>query len=82
MVKRPGMPRQLRVEFAGAWYHVMTRGDRREAIFVDDEDRGRFLQTVGEICERTGWQVLAWVLVFVTGAINRGMECMCQTGNL
>ncbi|MGI8605229.1 MAG: transposase, partial [Verrucomicrobiales bacterium] len=57
------MPRQLRIEFAGAYYHVMARGDRREAIFVEDEDRRRFLQTLGEVCERTGWRVLAWVLM-------------------
>ena len=32
------MARQLRVEYEGAIYHVMNRGDRREPIFVDDED--------------------------------------------
>ena len=42
------MPRQVRIEFAGAMYHVMTRGDRREAIVQDDEDRGAFLRTLGE----------------------------------
>jgi len=33
------MPRTMRVEYAGASYHVMDRGDRREDIFVDDVDR-------------------------------------------
>jgi len=33
------MPRQLRIEYAGAIYHVMNRGDRREPIFQDDTDR-------------------------------------------
>jgi len=37
------MPRALRVEYAGAIYHVMNRGDRREAIFRDDQDREVFL---------------------------------------
>ena len=35
------MPRQLRVEFPGALCHVMSRGDRREAIFLDDVESGR-----------------------------------------
>ncbi len=33
------MPRKLRVEYPGAMYHVMSRGDRREDIFLDDVDR-------------------------------------------
>lgn len=32
------MPRQLRIEYAGAVYHVMARGDRREEIVWDDQD--------------------------------------------
>ena len=57
------MARQLRIEYAGAIYHVMSRGDRREAIFKDDEDRRRFLTTLGEACGKTGWQVLALCLM-------------------
>jgi len=34
------MPRKIRVEYADAIYHVMSRGDRREDIFLDDVDRG------------------------------------------
>ena len=37
------MPRKLRVEYPGAIYHAMNRGDRREPIFRDDEDRKLFL---------------------------------------
>ena len=33
------MPRSLRIEYPGAYYHVMARGNRREAIFRDEEDR-------------------------------------------
>jgi REP element-mobilizing transposase RayT len=57
------MPRPLRVEFAGAIYHLMSRGDHREAIFRDDEDRQTFLRTLGEACEKTGWQVHAHCLM-------------------
>ena len=42
------MARKLRVEYAGAIYHLMNRGDRREPIFRDDKDRERFLETLGE----------------------------------
>jgi REP element-mobilizing transposase RayT len=41
----------------------MNRGDRREDIFEDDEDRHRFLKTLGEACEKTGWQVHAYCLM-------------------
>jgi hypothetical protein len=41
------MPRPPRIEFKGAIYHVMNRGDRREPIFRDDPDRKRFLETLG-----------------------------------
>jgi len=34
-----GMARKLRIEYAGAIYHLMNRGDRREPIFLDDVDR-------------------------------------------
>ena len=57
------MPRQVRIEFAGAVYHVMARGDRREAIVRDDEDRRTFLRTLGEACERAGFRVHAYVLM-------------------
>ena len=57
------MARQLRLEYAGAIYHVMNRGDRQEAIFLDAEDRRRFLKTLGEACEKAGWQVHAYCLM-------------------
>ena len=57
------MARKLRVEYAGAIYHVMNRGDRRELIFMDDADRQRFVDTLGEVCAKTGWQVHAYVLM-------------------
>jgi putative transposase len=57
------MARRLRVEYEGAIYHVMSRGDRREAIFKGDEDRELFLKTLGEACAKTDWQVHAWCLM-------------------
>ncbi len=57
------MPRQLRLEYHGAVYHVMNRGDRREDIFRDDEDRRLFLSTLAEACQKTLWQVHAYCLM-------------------
>lgn len=57
------MARKVRVEYPGAIYHVMNRGDRREPIFRDDEDRQTFLRTLGEACGKTGWRVQAWCLM-------------------
>src|SRR4051812_36811841 len=57
------MPRPLRVEYPGAMYHVMSRGDRREAIYEDEKDRQVFLKTLGEACAKTGWDIHAFVLM-------------------
>ncbi len=57
------MPRQLRLEYEGAIYHVINRGDRREAVFRDEQDCQRFLEALGEACEKTGWQVHAYCLM-------------------
>lgn len=57
------MPRKERIEYAGAMYHVMDRGDRLEAIFQDDRDREIFLKTLGQMCERTGWRIHSYVLM-------------------
>jgi REP element-mobilizing transposase RayT len=57
------MARPLRIEYAGAVYHVMARGNQGLSIFRDDQDRQRFLETVGEACEKTGWRFHAYVLM-------------------
>jgi REP element-mobilizing transposase RayT len=44
-------------------YHVMSRGDRREKIFLDDVDRQDFLKTLAEACQKTGWQVHSYCLM-------------------
>jgi REP element-mobilizing transposase RayT len=53
----------MRVEYAGAIYHLMSRGDRREDIFLDDVDRQDFLKTLAEACQKTGFQVHAYCLM-------------------
>ena len=51
------MPRKLRVQYGGAIYHLMNRGDRREPIFLDEEDQKMFLAALGQTCEKTDWQI-------------------------
>lgn len=57
------MARKLRIQFPGALYHLLSRGDRREAIVRDDVDRARFIETLSEACGKTGWKVLAFSLL-------------------
>ena len=57
------MARSIRIQAAGAYYHVMSRGNRREDIFHDDDDRRFFLHTLSQACGRTSWRVHAWVLM-------------------
>jgi REP element-mobilizing transposase RayT len=57
------MPRSIRIEHPGAFYHVMARGNRRENIYRDDDDRRFFLKALAQGCEMTGWRVHAWVLM-------------------
>jgi len=57
------MARPLRIEFPGAVYHVTSRGDRREDIFVDDEDRHALLQILAQALSRFDAQALAYCLM-------------------
>jgi len=57
------MPRSLRVEYAGAHYHAMCRGNNGQNIFVADKGRRLFLSTLEEVCEQTGWRIHAYCLM-------------------
>jgi REP element-mobilizing transposase RayT len=57
------MARKPRVEFEGATYHVMCRGNRQAPIFKDDRDHEIFLDTLNEVSERNGWLIHAFVLM-------------------
>ena len=54
------MARPLRLEFSGAVYHVTSRGDRREDIFLADDDRHEWMAVLGLVCERFNWVVHAY----------------------
>ena len=57
------MARPIRIEFAGALYHVTSRGGLREDIYLEDADRELFLATLGETCQRCNWRVHAYCLM-------------------
>ena len=57
------MARPLRVQAAGAHYHVGARGNDRNAVFVTDEDRRRFLALLGTVVDRYGWRLYAYCLM-------------------
>ena len=57
------MARPLRLEYEGAVYHVTSRGNAQADIFLDDGDRARFLQTLGDVVARYGWICHAYCLM-------------------
>src|SRR5258708_5886675 len=57
------MPRAPRIEYAGAIYHVMNRGNHLEPIFRDDADRALFVKTLTETCKASGWVIHSFVLM-------------------
>jgi hypothetical protein len=57
------MARAWRIEYEGALYHVLSRGNQRQEIAVNDEDRKLFLDTVGQMSERFEIDVYAYVLM-------------------
>ncbi|MGL6159698.1 transposase [Microbulbifer sp.] len=57
------MARPLRIEFAGALYHVTARGNARQDIYLEDADKVGFLELVGKACERYDWLCHAYCLM-------------------
>lgn len=57
------MPRKPRIHFDGALYHVICRGNQRQQIFKDDQDRQRYLDLLKEAQGRFGFKLYAYVLM-------------------
>jgi len=57
------MTRPVRINIAGGWYHITSRGQRRQAIYYDDKDRAEFLDRLEEATKRYGVEVHAYVLM-------------------
>jgi putative transposase len=76
------MPRPLRDQSAGI-RHITCRGNRRQAVFRDDRDRGRYLWLLDEACGLYGWRIAGYCLMrnhvhlvarVGAGTISRGMQ--------
>jgi REP element-mobilizing transposase RayT len=83
------MAYQPRIEVPYGYYHVVTRGNNRQAIYVDDRDRERFLTLLGRVARRYGWLFHAYclmgnhyhlVLQIAEAGLSRGM-CELNTGH-
>ncbi len=57
------MARPLRIEYAGALYHVTSRGDGQDDIYLNDEDRKEYLDVLRDVCERYNWIIHAYCLM-------------------
>lgn len=57
------MPRTARIDYPGALHHVIARGLNKQAIFLDDKDRDRFLDRLSTVLTRTGAPCYAWALM-------------------
>jgi len=57
------MARPLRIEFPGAIYHVMSRGNQRRSVFEDEHDYLRLLEGLEQTVGRFGWELLSFVLM-------------------
>ena len=77
------MVRPIRVEYAGALYHVTSRGNRKEDIYLDDEDRMDWLAVLGQTCKRFNWVIHAYcqmtnhyhlLVETIDGNLSRGMR--------
>jgi putative transposase len=77
------MIRPLRIELAGGLYHVTSRGDRREDIYLGEADRRIWLAIFGAVCKHFHWVCHAWcqmsnhyhiVVETVEGNLSQGMR--------
>jgi len=57
------MARPLRIEYPGAVYHITTRGNAHQDIFLDDADREKLLEVLDQTAERFNWLCHAYCLM-------------------
>ena len=57
------MARPLRIEFKNALYHVTSRGDGRDDIYLSDQDRVQYLDVLAQVCDRFNWVLHAYCLM-------------------
>jgi REP element-mobilizing transposase RayT len=71
------MARKIRIEYAGAVYYMMARGNQGRDVYADDRDRKLGLETPAEACEKTGWRLHAWVMM--NNHYHLLLEKACET---
>ena len=76
----PPLARKIRIEYAGAVYHVMALGNPGWDIYADDRDGKLWLETLGEACEKTGWRIHAWVIMNNRGNATRAAGDRASVG--
>ena len=57
------MSRPLRLEYAGALYHVTARGNERKPIYLEDDDFQLYLEVLGDVCDQYNWVIHAYCLM-------------------
>lgn len=57
------MARKPRIEFEGGFYHVITRGNQRQRVFLDEKDFSKYLEFLSDYKERYGFWIYAYVLM-------------------
>ena len=57
------MARPLRIEFDGAYYHVLSRGNNKSSIFREEEDYRDFLDLLDQMHDRFSIDIYAYVLM-------------------
>jgi putative transposase len=57
------MARRPRIQFEGAFYHIITRGNQRQDIFLDESDRRRYLELLHRYRIKCGFILYAYVLM-------------------
>jgi putative transposase len=72
------MPRRLRIQDPGVWYHVPSRGNERRQMFADDQDRKKFSDIVAESVESFGVHLRSYVSM----ANHFHLLLMTPAGNL
>ena len=69
------MSKSLRISYSGALYHITSRGDGREKIYLNDNDREVFLSVLSDVYNKFNWQIHAYCLMNVglapTGILKR-----------
>jgi len=61
------MARPLRIEYPGAVYHITSRGNARQSIFLEDKDREKFLEILSDTKARYNWLCHGFFLMNIPG---------------